>query len=132
MSLINIIAKSMGVPLIDYGSHRGAGILLSSGSGIMMAMMDACPCLRWCVDIDEPAKDAERWLAQVSVEARPVVAVGWFSISPSDRMRRLLASCRIQPMTYLPFYPHQTYRAFQLGPLIEELNNASFPKSCRV
>jgi len=45
------IAAYFGYALTDYG-RAGDGLMLSSGAGLMMAAMDVCQRVRWCVDID--------------------------------------------------------------------------------
>jgi hypothetical protein len=45
------IAAFFGFALIDYG-RAGDGLMISSGAGLMMAAMDVCPRVRWCVDLD--------------------------------------------------------------------------------
>jgi hypothetical protein len=77
------IAKGYGVEeLIDYGHGRGSGLLIASGSGTMMAVMDLCPRLRWCLDIDVNRQARlGGLLAWASRLCSPVCIAGWFSIT---------------------------------------------------
>jgi hypothetical protein len=91
------------VPAIDY-DRRGAGTLVSSGSGIMLAVMDACPRLARCVDLDHLPPDSRfhDWLAWMWRLAAPVAIVGWFSISDPGPLRLAIASLPERPLTYTP------------------------------
>ena len=54
-ALVVAVAAGYRVDLIDYGRDTG-GLLISSGCGTMMAVMDHAPALRFCLDIDaQPA-----------------------------------------------------------------------------
>lgn len=80
-----IAARMYGLPpLIDYGSGRGRGVLVASGSGIMMAVMDSVPSLRWCVDVDAAYLRKPRLVEFVDLCLgidSYVALAGWFSIS---------------------------------------------------
>jgi hypothetical protein len=45
------IAKYFGFDLIDY-ERQGDSILIASGAGVMMTIMDVVPRFKYCVDID--------------------------------------------------------------------------------
>jgi hypothetical protein len=81
------------IPLTDYGPSKGAGLLVSSGCGMMLAIMDCCSMLRWCVDIDG-VRDQRARLADFLLCAEKVVAplavCGWFSISDPKPLRDAL------------------------------------------
>ena len=88
-------SRLYGVPLtdyeqLDYDEHghtgaRGAGLLVSSGAGMMMSVMDCCPSLRWCVDVDG-LRDRRRvrvadFILCAERSASPLAICGWFSIT---------------------------------------------------
>lgn len=82
-SRIEAIRQHFGVELIDYGRPT-TGVVLSSGCGIGLAIMDQLPSANWFVDIDRYRHKAVDWecLAVVLTIARPryVVLAGWFTI----------------------------------------------------
>ena len=90
------------VPLVDYG-RPSTGVLVSSGCGIMMGVMDACPELRWCVDIDDLKRRPEARIADfllMAERACEVVAVcGWFSLTDPTCLREAVAALEA-PVTY--------------------------------
>ena len=92
------------VPLADYGAHRGDWLLLSSGCGIMMAVMDADQRFRWCVDVDG-LKDRSRfarWAGWSQRLVAGVAVVGWFSITDPSLLRQAVAAMDQMPLAYTP------------------------------
>ena len=70
--------RGYGVDVIDFGAHRGDGLLLHNGTGIMLAAMDALPELRWVVDLGgvrRPVPGKLRWFLDCASQMTPV-AVG--------------------------------------------------------
>ena len=101
------VGHYFGADLIDFGAHRGGGLLLASGAGIMMAVMDAAPELRWALDVDTMRESMHRIPTLVvaldrNSDARFIAFVGWFSLdSPApfeEGMRRMK---RLQSLAYL-------------------------------
>src|SRR5258707_5188715 len=92
MEMINTLAKGYGVTLYD--SQRDAnGLLVSSGAGIMCAVMDACPVFRWCLDVDDNSDDGERlarFLICADTSVDPFGVVGWFSITRPEALQKAL------------------------------------------
>src|SRR5216117_3249979 len=83
-------ARMYGVTYSDYADRagygygrEGDGLLVASGCGLMMAVMDACPALRYCFDTDTQGKNAlwADWLICAERYASMIVVAGWFSIS---------------------------------------------------
>jgi hypothetical protein len=95
------------VPLIDYGSDRaGDWLLIGSGCGVMMAVMDVEPRFRWCVDLDA-VKDKsrfERWACWAENFVGLVAIAGWFSYSDPAPIRRAAARMKRRPIAYTPFH----------------------------
>jgi hypothetical protein len=82
--LLPAFAKGYRLDLHDYGGHRGAGLLVSSGAGSMMAIMDHAPSLRWCLDIDHLPREGRLAGLLACAAHLPEVLVafaGWFSIT---------------------------------------------------
>lgn len=59
----------------------------------MMAVMDTCPALRWCLDIDTLTADSQlaKWLVWMDRLVDPLAVVGWFSITDPAPLRTALA-----------------------------------------
>jgi hypothetical protein len=98
MFTVALAARMYGFTLHDYGAHRSPGVLIASGSGIAMAIMDAVP-LRYTVDIDAAWQSdtlAERTASFAEMCARLsalVTLAGWFSLTdpaPFERVREIL------------------------------------------
>jgi hypothetical protein len=78
---VHILSRLYRVAIFDYGVSRGDWLLVSSGSGIMMAVMDAEPRFRWCVDLDGLPSSANirEWLSGLSqVVGKIAVVGGWW------------------------------------------------------
>jgi hypothetical protein len=90
---VRSIARGYGVDeLIDYGPGRGNGLLLASGSGTMMAVMDLCPRLRWCFDIDvNQGARLGGLLTWASRLCSPICIAGWFSITSPAGLEAAIA-----------------------------------------
>lgn len=90
------------IRIIDYQRSEATGVLISSGCGIMMAVMDCVPTLRWCVDIDSQPKGAglEFFCRLIDGEIGPVGVAGWFSLTNPTELRRAIASMTAAPLVY--------------------------------
>lgn len=99
--LVRMTSRYCRVPVLDY-QRDSAGLLVSSGGGLMMAVMDTCPTFRWCVDLDPlaPACRWEDWLLLVRAFVRPLAVVGWFSITHPQRLARVVRRLRPPPALY--------------------------------
>lgn len=90
------ISRLYQVELVDYGEHRGGGLLVCVGCGLMMGIMDASPPLRWCVDTatlrDKPGARLTDFMIAASRVVEPFAFAGWFSITNPKEIRDALAS----------------------------------------
>lgn len=78
------LANYFGFDLIDY-KRQGDGILISSGAGIMMAIMGICPRFKYCIDIDSHREINSRVPQFISAldrntELEVIGIAGFFSI----------------------------------------------------
>lgn len=118
-------SRLYGVPLIDYERPTARGLLVSSGSGIMMSVMDKVPSLRWCVDVDGLGRRAR--LADFLVIADAVVeriaVCGWFSITDPAPLRNAVAALPRAPLVYVGHIELGAGRQMAtLGEFIDALN----------
>lgn len=85
-------ARFYGARLIDYGPHRGEGVLIASGGGLMLCVMDCAPIMRWCLDIDsDPVRELSSFVEMIAVIARPSALVGWFTATRPERVAAAIA-----------------------------------------
>ena len=104
---VPMAAKFYRIPLVDYGQSR-TGVLLGSGAGLMMAVMDQAP-IRWCVDTDDlnladPLVEERLTSFCRMAHAAPgggVSLVGWFSLHDPEPLRRALAGLEPTPLVYV-------------------------------
>lgn len=118
------LARAYRVPVIDY-QRRGEGLLVSSGAGIMAAVMDAAPCLSWCVDVDE-LREGHRfadWLLWSERVATRIVIVGWFSITDPAPLRAAIRELQRVPLCYTPFTELGGEHVLTIGELLGRLNS---------
>lgn len=66
-------------------------MLLSSGSGIMMAVMDVAPEFRWCADVDERGHPLD-FAILINRDVVALGVLGWFSISNPDQFQKIAAA----------------------------------------
>jgi hypothetical protein len=102
-------SRAYYVPLIDYappaGVARGDWLLIGSGCGVMMGVMDQVPRIRWCVDLDD-VKDKSRfarWMGWAENFVGLVAIAGWFSLSDPTPLREGIAQLKRRPAIYTPF-----------------------------
>lgn len=96
------ISRAYRVPLIDYG-RDGDWLLVSSGSGIMQAVMGEVAEFRWCADIDEaPDGRLADWLLWMERLCGLVAVVGWFSLTSPAPLRDAIAGLAGAPPCYTP------------------------------
>ena len=91
-----MISPEIALPVVDYGAGRGAGLLLASGCGLMLGLMDSLPCLRWCYDLDTDRRrrqyDVEAWLVLHRRRWSQVVVAGWYTLDDPRLSRAVLAT----------------------------------------
>lgn len=95
-------SRFYGVPLIDYERPSARGLLVSSGSGIMMSVMDKVPALRWCVDVDMlgPTARLTDFLVMADAFVERIAVCGWFSITDPAPLRAAVAALSRAPLVY--------------------------------
>lgn len=86
-----ILSKYFGFNLIDY-ERQGDGLLIASGAGIMMAVMDAVPRFRYCIDIDAHRDINSRvpeWMVAIdqNTDLKVIGVAGWFSIDKPQALQ---------------------------------------------
>lgn len=92
-------ARFYRIPLIDYS--RGRGVLISSGCGLMLAVMDQAP-FRWCVDTDRLSAAEQDRLADfctIASALEPIAVCGWFSYSRPAPLIAAVRACST-PLSY--------------------------------
>lgn len=72
-----------GIEVIEYPGRVERSILICAGTGLMLSMMDECPRLRWCVDVDglDAAQLAKLtdWMRCINNVVDLIVVAGWYS-----------------------------------------------------
>lgn len=103
-SRLNLVTAIYRIPLTDY-RRASYGVLVASGAGIMMALMDACERFRYCVDIDQcrgREEDLVSWVKALDRnELVDLIAVaGWFSITSPKKIADALTAVRAPAIVY--------------------------------
>lgn len=79
MTSVELAGRLCAVPIIDW--NRGEGVLIGSGCGMMMAIMDETQ-LRWAVDSDSAlGANWQDFIDAMVMNGHRVVLAGWFSNS---------------------------------------------------
>jgi hypothetical protein len=129
---VDFISSVHRIRPIDFERGQRAA-LICAGSGLMLSLMDACPDLRWCIDVDllDAAGLARMpaWATCVSNVTDLVVVAGWYcSTNPvplataARSLRRGTLACSVQcrGVGGDPFVPLRTSET--LEELVEEVN----------
>jgi hypothetical protein len=105
--MIPTLAGIYDVRAIDYGAHRGNGLLICAGTGLMLSIMDQTPRLRWCVDIDAikvPPMIFGDWLRCAENCCEMIAAAGWFSATSPAALVHALGRLRRRPPVYVRYF----------------------------
>ena len=86
------LAQYFGFELHDY-KRAGDSILIASGSGLMMAIMDAVPRFRWCIDIDSHRDITHRVptlmsALDINCQFKAIAVAGWFSVDKPHTLQQ--------------------------------------------
>lgn len=101
---LNLCNAIFGLPVVDY-QRASFGLLLGSGSGTMMAIMDQSSRFRFALDIDQCRGREDHladWLRALDRNALVdlVALAGWFSISDPTLVARALKTLRTPVAVY--------------------------------
>lgn len=85
---IGLAGRGYGVDVLDYGDHRGGGMLIHNGTGLALAVMDALPELRWVIDLSGlkmPIRSELRWFLDCAsqLSTLTVAALVFFGDDPA-------------------------------------------------
>lgn len=93
-SKIQAIKDLFDVEFIDYG--KGDSILITSGAGIGMALMDVLLNVRYLLDIDSYRFNFIDWesIGAILSAAKPkkIIFAGWFSLDKFDNINKIAES----------------------------------------
>jgi len=86
------LAQYFGFDLIDY-KRWGDGVLIASGCGIMMSIMDAVPRFRYCIDVDSFRHNQARLPQFISAldkncQFKIIGIAGWFSLDMPNALQQ--------------------------------------------
>lgn len=99
------LAQYFGFDLHDY-KRAGDSLLIASGCGLMMAVMDSVPRFRWCIDIDSHREIAHRVPTFMSAldlncQFKAIGVAGWFSVDTPHALQQGIAKVtRAQCIAY--------------------------------
>lgn len=103
------LARAYRLPAVhDYGEHRGDGLLITTGSGLLMSMMDVLPLVRWAIDLGGARRfpHSLAWATACDRLVDHVVVAAWFALSdPAHFERQVLAGFTRSPCA---LYTHPT------------------------
>jgi hypothetical protein len=86
------LAQYFGFDLIDY-KRWGDGVLIASGCGIMMSIMDAVPRFGYCIDVDSFRNNQSRLPQFISAldkncQFQIIGIAGWFSLDMPNALQQ--------------------------------------------
>jgi hypothetical protein len=132
---VGFISRCYQIEPVDFDRGERAA-LICAGSGLMLAIMDQCPRLRWCIDVDALDRSAlERmpaWVTCIGNVTELVVIAGWYCSTnpkPLASAARALAPLRMRCYVQChgvggdPFIDLRT--AATLSELIDQVNTSS-------
>lgn len=125
MFTIEQVSRLYNVAVIDYGRPTARGLLVSSGCGIMMSVMDTVPSMRWCLDIDTlgPTARLADFLVMADALVDRIGVCGWFSLTDPAPLRAAVAALPRAPVVYAGHIELGAGReVHSLGEFIDALN----------
>jgi len=101
---VKLAAAIFGIPLADY-RRSGGGVLIGSGAGITMAIMDASARFRFALDMDECRGRDDALCSWIRALDRNrlvdlIALAGWFSISDPKKIAGALNSISTPAIAY--------------------------------
>jgi hypothetical protein len=103
-SLLTFCSALFDVPVVDY-RRISRGLLIGSGAGVMMAVMDVCERFRYAVDLDQCRHREDRFCDWVRALDRNglvdmIALAGWFSISNPASIAAALQRVNVPTIVY--------------------------------
>lgn len=103
---VEYIGRVHGIDLIEYPDRPERSVLVCAGTGLMLSLMDACPRLRWCVDVDllttRQREGLSAWLACLNNVTNLIVVAGWYcSTNPEPLARAVRSLNRDRTLVYV-------------------------------
>ena len=81
-----------GIELIEFPDRPLRTVLITAGTGLMLSLMDACPSLRWCIDVDGLSPFSREklspWLTCIGKVTDLVVIAGWYCSTNPEPLAR--------------------------------------------
>jgi hypothetical protein len=101
---LNFCSALFDVPVVDY-RRISRGLLIGSGAGVMMAVMDVCERFRYAVDLDQCRGFEARFCDWVRALDRNglvdlIALAGWFSISNPASIAAALQQVNVPTLVY--------------------------------
>jgi|GEM_PF-2668618 len=100
--MITDIARFAGVNIYDY-LRSGNSMLISLGSGLLMATMDQIPGIRYAIEFTKQERENDRFVDFLALSSNYVDHVcihAWFSISKPDALKKVLESIPEDKIVY--------------------------------
>lgn len=120
--LIQRVSSGYGIPVLDY-ARPGTWLLLGSGCGLMMAVMDAETQFRWCLDLDSLRDTRAPWAEWLAIMERVtdrICVAGWFSITNPAPLVQALGTLTRIPLVYAGQLQENPFRRFQCAETLAE------------
>lgn len=83
---IELVSKIYKIPIIDYGESRGEGVLICTGSGLMMSIMDINKSIRYCIETKDLINiiNAKYWIMELQSCTPFIIFAGWLSVTKPE------------------------------------------------
>lgn len=90
---VELLSKIYGIPIIDYGENRGDGVLICTGSGYMMSIMDINKTIRYCVETKDIVNNpnAKYWIMELQSTTPFIIFAGWLSVTKPETIKELFS-----------------------------------------
>ena len=124
-----VAARYFGVDIADY-RREGSILVIGSGCGLMLSIMDACRKARWCFDADNYRHSKIDWqtlgqfLDQSDITAFGVF--GWFTIDRPTNLIALLSEVTKPVVSYgggCGFLPNETTNLREAIDAMDQIGN---------
>lgn len=111
---------------MEWADNRGSGIVISVGSGMLMAAMDVMPCCRFGIDLGGGVQypRLNDWMIWMNRLCSLIVIAGWFSVTDPKHVRAAISFVDYEKLlVYSNIDLGHGSRFNNFGALIENANN---------
>lgn len=90
--MIGFLSKVYKIPIIEYSDRKGECLIITAGSGMLMAMMDLIPDAKYAIELkDIENQENFNWFIHEATACLDVICISaWLSISKPEKIQQII------------------------------------------